>query len=699
MPLEFDGVNGIIKNTTSDGDVTIKGNDGGSEISALTFDISDQGTATFNHDVKLGDSSELVFGAGNDLKIYHDGSNSFIKDGGTGTLKIQGANSIDLVNGDNTEYLAQFNHNGSVDLYYDSVKKFLTSSTGINLPVDGDSIKFGANSEVVLTHVHNAGLQLSAAGNLDTLKLVSTDDDANVGPVLNYYRNSGNVADNDYIGRNLFTFNNDAPEVETALAQNVVITDASNGSEDVKYIQEQMTAGSIVERFTVSASEAVFNEGSVDVDFRVESNGNTHMLFVDGGNNRVGIGTTPDLGDGLHIRKADSGQGTANANFSNLVIENSAHAGISILTGTSSDGAIYFGDSGGNSQGQIKYLHASDAMQLITGDTMVASFHTDGIVFNENGNDQNFRVESNGVANMFFVDAGNNEVQVSNTGSFYDTDRIFSARQNNNNAGIIHLSTAPSDYANEMITIAGNREESTAEEFIRMNDVNDQQIIFRGDGNGFFDGAADAGNADFAEYFESTDGSVLAIGKTVVLDNGKVRVSTDSDSAADIVGVVRHRKTVGVVGNSAWSKWKGKYKVDDYGVPEYEDYTVTKWTETFTEDAEPLVITYNGETHNHSRIKGGKIDHSYQSDKIPSNLTVPDDAVVVNKDPKGNDLKRKILNDNYDASKEYVSREFRDEWNLIGLTGQVTMTKGQKTGDRWIKMRNISDTVEEWLVR
>ena len=61
--------------------------------------------------------------------------------------------------------------------------------------------------------------------------------------------------------------------------------------------------------------------------------------------------------------------------------------------------------------------------------------------------------------------------------------------------------------------------------------------------------------------------------------------------------------------------------------------------------------------------------------------------------------KRKILNDSYDASKEYVSREFRDEWNLIGLTGQVTMTKGQKTGDRWIKMRDISDTVEEWLVR
>jgi hypothetical protein len=48
MGTEIDGVNGIIKNTTSDGDVTIKGNDGGSEISALILDMSDAGTATFN---------------------------------------------------------------------------------------------------------------------------------------------------------------------------------------------------------------------------------------------------------------------------------------------------------------------------------------------------------------------------------------------------------------------------------------------------------------------------------------------------------------------------------------------------------------------------------------------------------------------------------------------------------------------------
>ena len=120
-----------LKSIVSNEDIVFMGNDNGSEITALTLDMSSAGSAFFNHDIVLGDNGKVTFGAGSDLQIYHDGSNSFIKDGGTGSLKIQGANTIDLVNGDNTEYLAQFNHNGSVDLYYDSAKKFETTSAGI----------------------------------------------------------------------------------------------------------------------------------------------------------------------------------------------------------------------------------------------------------------------------------------------------------------------------------------------------------------------------------------------------------------------------------------------------------------------------------------------------------------------------------------------------------------------------------------
>ena len=59
---------------------------------------------------------------------------------------------------------------------------------------------------------------------------------------------------------------------------------------------------------------------------------------------------------------------TANTNFDNLVIEGSANTGITIFSGTSSDGGIYFGDSGANNLGQIKYLHSTNAMTFATND-------------------------------------------------------------------------------------------------------------------------------------------------------------------------------------------------------------------------------------------------------------------------------------------------------------------------------------------
>jgi uncharacterized protein YaiE (UPF0345 family) len=59
----------------------------------------------------------------------------------------------------------------------------------------------------------------------------------------------------------------------------------------------------------------------------------------------------------------------------------------------------------------------------------------------------------------------------------------------------------------------------------------------------------------------------------------------------------------------------------------------------------------------------------------------------------------RIQNSNYDESKTYVPREDRPEWDTVGLMGKLRIKKGQKTGTNWIKMRDVSDTVEEWLVR
>ena len=59
----------------------------------------------------------------------------------------------------------------------------------------------------------------------------------------------------------------------------------------------------------------------------------------------------------------------------------------------------------------------------------------------------------------------------------------------------------------------------------------------------------------------------------------------------------------------------------------------------------------------------------------------------------------RTLNPDYDKGKTYIAREDRKEWEVVGLMGNLRMKKGQKTGTNWIKMRDVSDTVEEWLVR
>ena len=60
-----------------------------SDISGVPiFDVNSSGLSTFDGNVNLPDSKKILLGTGNDLEIYHDGMYSYIKDGGTGRLKI-----------------------------------------------------------------------------------------------------------------------------------------------------------------------------------------------------------------------------------------------------------------------------------------------------------------------------------------------------------------------------------------------------------------------------------------------------------------------------------------------------------------------------------------------------------------------------------------------------------------------------------
>jgi len=98
--------------------------------------------ASNGNDINFGDNDKGQFGAGNDLQIYHDGSNSFISDTGTGNLFIKASNNLTLESATGENYLAGV-ADGSVTLYHNAVAKLATTTAGMD--VTGTVVCDGAN--------------------------------------------------------------------------------------------------------------------------------------------------------------------------------------------------------------------------------------------------------------------------------------------------------------------------------------------------------------------------------------------------------------------------------------------------------------------------------------------------------------------------------------------------------------------------
>ena len=110
--------------------------------------------------VTFQDNGKAIFGAGSDLQIYHDGSNSKIENS-TGYTKVSSlngvlyldGNDVRIRSGDGGETGAKFIDNGASELYYDNAKKLATTSTGIDVTgtatMDGLTVDGGAGNSLV----------------------------------------------------------------------------------------------------------------------------------------------------------------------------------------------------------------------------------------------------------------------------------------------------------------------------------------------------------------------------------------------------------------------------------------------------------------------------------------------------------------------------------------------------------------------
>jgi hypothetical protein len=210
-------------------------------------------------------------------------------------------------------------------------------------------------------------------------------------------------------------------------------------------------------------------------------------------------------------------------------------------------------------------------------------------------------------------------------------------------------------------------------DFVQIRSYSQNDIVFevRGNGNVFYAGSVTAPGADYAEYFEWADGNPNSedrVGIAVSLDGNQVRRAVEGDT---VLGVVSGNPSI--VGDGAELAWNGMYLRDDWGRVITEEYHAYVWTD-----------------------EKGK-HHSVASFEDTSG--VPDTVEMTTVDGLGNKLVRPVLNPAYNRDVKYIPRSKRPEWAPIGLMGKLRVRKGQITGTGWIKLRDISDTVEEWLVK
>jgi hypothetical protein len=261
--------------------------------------------------ISQGTGSNVTIPAGDVKAVYLDGAGS----GAAVNDAFASLNVVDLKVQDDLTVTDDLIVNGDIDLE-GAIDVNGTANLDV-VDIDG-AVDMASTLQVDGAITSSAGATITLADNTDNLTLTSTDADAAVGPNLRMYRNSGSPADNDYIGEIQFEGRNDNSQdvVYAGLATRIV--DASDGTEDGRFELYTILAGAQISRVLANSTETVINQDSADLDFRVESNGNANMLFVDAGNDRLGVGTASP-GTDVHIYSAAD-------NAPHLLLENFQNA-------------------------------------------------------------------------------------------------------------------------------------------------------------------------------------------------------------------------------------------------------------------------------------------------------------------------------------------------------------------------------------
>ena len=123
---------------------------------------------TVSGNISLSDNNKIIFGAGNDLEIFHDGVNSYINDVGTGSLYIKGSSDMSLQSATGETYFNAI-ADGATTLYHNNASKVATTATGAT--VTGTVTADGLTVDTNTLHVDSANNRVGIANLTPTTAL------------------------------------------------------------------------------------------------------------------------------------------------------------------------------------------------------------------------------------------------------------------------------------------------------------------------------------------------------------------------------------------------------------------------------------------------------------------------------------------------------------------------------------------------
>jgi hypothetical protein len=255
-------------------------------LDSTQFLRSDAADTKTSGDLSFSDNVKAVFGAGSDLQIYHNGSNSYIDDTGTGNLYIRASDSVRLqsLTGEQGVLVAS---NGAVTLYYDNASKLATKTDGVDITgeLQSDSLDVDGNADISgqLTMHNNVSLQdddILQLGSSQDLKIYhdgthSYIDDTGTGSLI--LRGNGAISLQKYTGETMGQFTADgAVALYHDNSQKLATTsDGIYVTGNVQSSSGEFEGASNQDRITIGASNISYIINNSE-EFRMESDGDFH---------------------------------------------------------------------------------------------------------------------------------------------------------------------------------------------------------------------------------------------------------------------------------------------------------------------------------------------------------------------------------------------------------------------------------------